>query len=86
MQPVCDDFFKAVGPVAEATSSQLNPFVRSYLDAVRTDEPLNQHQTDEAAAWISSLATRGPEAAENVTNRTVKAPPKNGTKRDTRRH
>ena len=36
MQPVCDDFFKAVGPVAETTSSQLNPFVRSYLDAVRT--------------------------------------------------
>ena len=36
MQPVCDDFFQAVAAVPETTSSQLNPFVRSYLDAVRT--------------------------------------------------
>ena len=36
MQPVCDDFFEAVAPVPETTSLHLNPFVRSYLDAVRT--------------------------------------------------
>ncbi len=36
MQPVCDDFFEAVAPVPETLSLHLNPFVRSYLDAVRT--------------------------------------------------
>ncbi|MEX2205126.1 MAG: [protein-PII] uridylyltransferase [Myxococcota bacterium] len=36
MQPLCDDFFGIAAPRGSGPSSQyLNPFVRSYLDAVR---------------------------------------------------